>query len=57
MGAGRGLEWAWSETEHGDWFASRLEVYLTDPDAEPDPEKRETEVTCMLAEEADSVAR
>ena len=50
-----GLEWAWSETERGDRFGSRLEVYLTDPNAEPDPEKWETEVTYLLADESDSV--
>jgi effector-binding domain-containing protein len=38
-----------SETEEGDRFGCRLEVYLTDPMTELDPEKRETEVTIRLA--------
>ncbi len=48
-----GLEWAWSETDRGDRFESRLEVYLTDPAAEPDPEKWETEVAYLLADVSD----
>jgi hypothetical protein len=38
------------ETERGDEFDSRIEVYLTDPSSEPDPEKWETEVAYMLAD-------
>lgn len=39
-----------TETDHGDEFESRIEVYLTDPETEPDPEKWETEVTYLLAD-------
>jgi effector-binding domain-containing protein len=46
----RGLNWAMRETERGDEFDSRIEVYLTDPSSEPDPEKWETEVAYMLAD-------
>ena len=45
----QGLEWAMTATEHGDRFESRLEVYVTDPATEPDPEKWETEVAYLLA--------
>jgi len=38
-----------SETEEGDRFGCRLELYLTDPMTELDPEKRETEVTMPKA--------
>jgi effector-binding domain-containing protein len=46
----QGLHWAMSETDAGDWFASRIEVYLTDPASEPDPQKWETEVAYLLAD-------
>jgi effector-binding domain-containing protein len=46
----QGLVWAMSETEEGDRFESRVEVYLTDPGSEPDPEKWETEVAYLLAD-------
>lgn len=46
----QGLEWAMRETDRGDAFDSRIEVYLTDPSTEPDPEKWETEVTYLLAD-------
>jgi hypothetical protein len=45
-----GLAWAMEETDHGDRFGSRLEVYLTDPASEPDPEKWETDVAYLLAD-------
>jgi hypothetical protein len=45
----RTIKWDMSETEAGDQFGCRLEIYLTDPKTEPDPEKRETEVTTRLA--------
>jgi effector-binding domain-containing protein len=44
-----GLTWAMSETDHGDRFASRIEMYVTDPDEDPDPAKWETEVAYLLA--------
>jgi effector-binding domain-containing protein len=46
----QGLRWAMSETEAGDRFASRVEVYLTDPANEPGPQKWETEVAYLLAD-------
>jgi effector-binding domain-containing protein len=46
----RGIRWDVSETEAGDRFGCRLEIYLTDPGSEIDPEKRETEVTIRLAD-------
>jgi effector-binding domain-containing protein len=45
----QGLEWAMSETDEGDRFESRFEVYVTDPGDEPNPEKWETEVVYLLA--------
>jgi effector-binding domain-containing protein len=47
-GQQRSVKWDMSETEEGDKFGCRLEVYLTDPKTELDPEKRETEVTIRL---------
>jgi effector-binding domain-containing protein len=44
------LEWAMSETDEGDRFESRFEVYVTDPGDEPNPEKWETEVVYLLAD-------
>jgi effector-binding domain-containing protein len=41
-------------TPAGDRFGCRLEIYLTDPRAEPDPEKWETEVTFLLADQPKS---
>jgi effector-binding domain-containing protein len=45
-----GLRWAMRETHDGEKWESRLEVYLTDPDTEPDPEKWETQVIYLLAD-------
>ena len=44
------IKWDMSETEEGDQFGCRLEVYLTDPGTELDPEKQETEVTIRLSD-------
>jgi effector-binding domain-containing protein len=46
----RSIKWDTSDTAEGDQFGCRLEVYLTDPKAELDPEKWETEVTIRLAD-------
>jgi RNA polymerase sigma-70 factor (ECF subfamily) len=46
--AEQGLAFAMSETPDGDRFESRLEVYLTDPQAEPDVGKWATEVAYLL---------
>lgn len=48
-GAAQGLTWAMSKTQAGEQWASRLEIYLSDPAAEPDATKWETEIACMLA--------
>lgn len=39
-------------TRSGESFACRLEVYFTDPRAEPDSRKWQTEITMRLADEA-----
>jgi effector-binding domain-containing protein len=38
----KGIRWDATEGADGDRFASRLEIYPTDPASEPDPEKWET---------------
>jgi effector-binding domain-containing protein len=45
-----GLRWAVLETPVGDRWDARLEIYLTDPQAEPDPARWRTEITYLLAE-------
>jgi effector-binding domain-containing protein len=47
--AGQGLRWDKTETQEGDRWGCRLEVYKTDPSAEPDPGKWETELVFRLA--------
>ncbi len=44
------IKWDMLDTEEGDRFGCRLEVYLTDPKTELDPQKWETEVTIRLAD-------
>ncbi|MBK9050999.1 MAG: GyrI-like domain-containing protein [Chloroflexi bacterium] len=46
-----GLSWDRWDDENGDAFRSRLEIYHTDPDQEPDPANWETEVAIKLADE------
>ncbi len=46
-----GLDWAMLETDRGDRFACRLEVYMTDPTSEPDPARWQTEITYLLADD------
>jgi effector-binding domain-containing protein len=48
--AQQGLTLDMAKTPEGDTFGSRLEIYLTDPQTEPDPEKLETEVAFRLAD-------
>ncbi|SEB93791.1 effector-binding domain-containing protein [Rhizobiales bacterium GAS191] len=43
-----------TQTPAGDKFGCRLEIYLTDPRTEPDPEKWETEVAFLLADQPES---
>ena len=45
----QGLTMDVKESPEGDRFGCRLEIYLTDPAAEKDPEKWETEVAVKLA--------
>ena len=45
----RRLAFAVSETDAGRRWGCRLEVYLTDPSTQPDPETWETEVAYLLA--------
>ena len=48
----RGIRWDAEETAAGTRFGCRLEIYRTDPRAEPDPAKRETEVAIRIADAA-----
>jgi effector-binding domain-containing protein len=45
----QGLKMDVKENPEGDRFGCRLEIYLTDPAAETDPQKWETEVAILLA--------
>lgn len=47
-GAKQGLSWDRSDESDGEHWGSRLEFYLTDPDAEPDMTKWETELAFRL---------
>jgi len=44
------LTWDVSADDHGERWVSRLEIYLTDPDVEPDMSKWETELAFRLAD-------
>ena len=48
--AGQGLAWDMSPGETGDRWASRLEIYLTDPREEPDMSKWVTQLAFRLAD-------
>jgi effector-binding domain-containing protein len=48
--AERSLEWDMTETEDGQKWACRLEVYKTDPSEEPDMDGWETELAFRLAD-------
>jgi hypothetical protein len=48
--AGQGLTWDMSPGETGDRRASRLEIYLTDPNEEPDMSKWVTQLAFRLAD-------
>ncbi len=47
-----GVRWDSDETDAGERFACRLEIYRTDPATEPDPAKWETEVAIRMAEQS-----
>jgi len=49
-GTAQGLVWDTWAAPHGDGFGARLESFLTDPAAEPDPTRWETEVAIRLAD-------
>ena len=44
----RGLAWDYEKKPDGDHFAARYENYVTDPAAEPDPQKWVTEIAIKL---------
>jgi effector-binding domain-containing protein len=50
--AGHGLRWDMAETDRGQRWGCRLEVYKTDPDVEPDMARWETELAFRLADDA-----
>ncbi len=47
---GQGLTWDMSPGETGDRWASRLEIYLTDPSEDPDMSKWATQLAFRLAD-------
>ena len=47
--AGQGLTWDVMETEEGDRWGARLEIYETDPAQEPNMDNWETELAFQLA--------
>jgi effector-binding domain-containing protein len=49
-GADQGLRWDMTPTDAGDAWGARLEVFLTDPQLEPDPQRWQTEVLLRLAD-------
>lgn len=49
-GAEQGLVWDTYASDQGDGFGARVEFYLTDPAAEPDMAKWDTEVAIRLAD-------
>lgn len=50
-GAAQGLVWDSRKTEKGEAFKARFEVFLTNPEEEPDRAKWETEVAIRLADQ------
>jgi effector-binding domain-containing protein len=46
----RGLRWdTWPGSPRGEGWRARIEIYLTNPAEEPDPEKWQTEIAFLLA--------
>jgi effector-binding domain-containing protein len=43
----------WKKSTHGgiEWWNTRLEIYLTDPNTEPDPTKWQTELAILTADQ------
>ena len=50
--ARRGAQWTESTDESGPGIGFRAEIYITDPTREPNPEKWQTEIISLLAEDA-----
>jgi effector-binding domain-containing protein len=50
-GAEKGLAWQRSAAEKGEVWGGRIESYFTDPAEVPDPEKWETEVAYLVADD------
>jgi len=50
-GAEQGLVWDASTTGNGDAFGARFESYRTDPRAEPDASKWQTEVAIRVLDD------
>ena len=48
--AAEGLRWDMTTTDAGEAWGARLEVFLTDPRVEPDPDKWQTELLFRLAD-------
>lgn len=48
--ADQGLAWDSADTDHGQRWGCRLELYKTDPTVEPDMNKWETELAFRLAD-------
>jgi effector-binding domain-containing protein len=46
----KGIRWDSWETADGEGFASRFELYLTDPDEDPDPQTWITDIAIKVAE-------
>jgi effector-binding domain-containing protein len=47
----QGLRWDMRESPDGEEWGARLELYLTDPEAEPNPDNWRTEVAYRLADD------
>jgi effector-binding domain-containing protein len=46
-GSGNGIKWRAVQLDRGTEWASRLEIYLTDPAKQPDPSKWQTEIAYL----------
>jgi effector-binding domain-containing protein len=42
------IAWDTSDRKGVEWWNGRVEIYLTDPDVEPDPQKYETELAFLV---------
>ncbi len=46
-----GITWKTSTHDNAEWWAGRVEWYLTDPSCQPDPQKWQTELAFLAAED------